>query len=221
MSYISSLQCWDEGQCIQVRLFKWPLRSHLVQTDPFVQTLPWRYAGQLLSYCHEFRETPRRRDVCRKGALPPLQHRKQIAGGWHKWDFLEARSITWDVNKKDFQHTSLWNHYKRSTFGLLIPHILAIMSWVPLQVFATYVWSTELFLFKISIPARHFMVVPFQDQLFSTTPTAPLLLLFQAEVSCCHLGALAWWLLSTWEERKEGKYSSIQKNPEASQGIFT
>lgn len=130
MSYISSLQCWDEEQCIQVRLFKWLLRSHLLQTNPFVQTLPWRYAGQILSYCCEFTDTPYR---SKKGALPPSQHGKHSAGGWHKWDYVETRNITWDVNKKHFQHTSLWNHYKRNAFGLLIPHILAIVSsWRPL-----------------------------------------------------------------------------------------
>lgn len=38
--------------------------------------------------------------------------------------------------------------------------------------------------------ARSFRMVLFQDQLLLTTPTAPLLLHFQAKVYSCHLGPL-------------------------------
>lgn len=200
MSYISSLQCLAEGQWIQGRLLKWPLRSHLLQTNPFVQTLTWRCAGQLCLSAKSSLGVPwvhlTTQERCeQERALPPSQHRKQsqTAGGRHKGDYLETRNITWDVNKKHFQLTSLWNHYKRNTFRLLLSHIL---SWVPLQALVTYVWSTELFLSKFLSPSQTFVVVPFQDQLCSTPPAAPLLLPFQAEVCCCPLGALDWWLLS-------------------------
>lgn len=154
-----------EGQWIQGRLLKWPLRSHLLQANPFVQTLTWRCAGQLCLSAKSSLGVPwvhlTTQERCeQKRALPPSQHRKQsqTAGGRHKWDYLEARNITWDVNKKHFQLTSLWNHYKRNTFRLLLSHIL---SWVPLQALATYE-AQSYFLPNFQVPVKLLWWLPFK-----------------------------------------------------------
>ena len=98
-----------------------------------------------LSYCHRLTERQHRKGASTKIVLPPSQHKNQgqTAGGQHSWDYLEARNIICDPNKKHFQLTSLWNRSNTNTFRLLISHDLVIISQVPLQASASYTWSAQ------------------------------------------------------------------------------
>lgn len=99
-----------------------------------------------LCYCHELTERQHRKGACRKIVLPPSQHKNQsqTAGGWHSWDYMEARNTICNPNKKHLRLTSLRNHYNTSTFRLLISHDLAVISRVLLQTAVSYTQSAEL-----------------------------------------------------------------------------